>query len=270
MTAASPRRAGGAQRRFCHDQSAADAEGDRRLARREHRAFLRPDRGVLQIAPARGQGDRRRRRRPGHQGPRSGADRAVEPRGHRGRRGRSRPAAQARRPQGAPARDQIQEEGPALHPGVAPPGSAERDFVAHPQPSRAQGQPDHAAGRHHQVDDPGDPRPHPLECRESDAARPGHARALLPDRSRPRSPARRQGEAGGGRGGARLYPAARRGHHGPIACRGRCCQGRAVRGARRRRGAGEAQEDRRQARGRGRLSPRSRFAAAICLRVEIP
>src|SRR5215471_675449 len=44
------RTAGGAQRGFCHDQPAADAEGDRRMAGREHRAFLRADRGVLQIA----------------------------------------------------------------------------------------------------------------------------------------------------------------------------------------------------------------------------
>ena len=59
-----------------------------------------------------------------------------------------------------------QEEGPALHAGVAPPGPAERHPLADPQPSRAQGQPDHAAGRHHQVDHPGHPRPHPLERRE--------------------------------------------------------------------------------------------------------
>ena len=55
------------------------------------------------------------------------------------------------------------QEGPALYAGVAPPGPAERHPVAGAQSSRAQGQPDHAAGRHHQVDDFGDPRPHPLE-----------------------------------------------------------------------------------------------------------
>ena len=63
------------------------------------------------------------------------------------------------------ARPQAQE-GPALHPGVAPPGPAERHPLADPQSSGAQGQPDHAAGRHHQVDHPGHPRAHPLERRE--------------------------------------------------------------------------------------------------------
>ena len=49
------------------------------------------------------------------------------------------------------AKARHQEEGAALHAGVAPPGPAERDPVADPQPSRAQGRPDHAARRHHQV-----------------------------------------------------------------------------------------------------------------------
>ena len=65
-----------------------------------------------------------------------------------------------------------QEEGPALYPGVAPPGPAERHPVADPQPSGAQGRPDHAAGRHHQVDHRRHPRPHPLERREP------HARSI--------------------------------------------------------------------------------------------
>ena len=55
------------------------------------------------------------------------------------------------------------QEGSALHAGVAPPGPAERHSVAGAQSSRTQGQPDHAAGRHHQIDHRRDPRPHPLE-----------------------------------------------------------------------------------------------------------
>ena len=70
--------------------------------------------------------------------------------------------AQARRPEG-PAAGAEAQEGPALHAGVAPPGPPERDPLAGAQPSGAEGQPDHAAGRHHQVDDPGHPRAHPLE-----------------------------------------------------------------------------------------------------------
>ena len=122
------------------------------------------------------------------------------------------PQAAALQAQGPAAGGQgRQEKGPALHPGVAPPGPAERDPVADPQPSRAQGRPDHAAGRHHQVDHPGHPRPHPLERREPDAARSGDARAVLADRSRFRGAARLQGEAGAGR--QRRDAAARRGHH---------------------------------------------------------
>ena len=103
--------------------------------------------------------------------------------------------------QGPAARAQAQE-GPALHPGVAPPGSPERHPVADPQSSRAEGRPDHAAGRHHQVDHPGHPRAHPLERREPDAARSGDARPVLADRSRLRGAARRQGKAGAGRDAA--------------------------------------------------------------------
>ena len=57
-----------------------------------------------------------------------------------------------------------QEEGPALYPGVAPPGAAERDPVAGAQPSRVEGRADHAPRRHHQDHDRQRPRPHPLEC----------------------------------------------------------------------------------------------------------
>ena len=75
------------------------------------------------------------------------------------------PSPAAAEPKVRAARGQAQE-GPALHPGVAPPGPPERHPVADPQPSRAEGRPDHAAGRHHQVDHRGHPRPHPLERRE--------------------------------------------------------------------------------------------------------
>jgi len=63
------------------------------------------------------------------------------------------------------------------------------------QPSRAQGQPDHAARRHHQVDDRVDPRAYPLERPQPAADGPGDARPLLADRSRPGGAPRRQGEA---------------------------------------------------------------------------
>src|SRR5579862_6931518 len=71
----------------------------------------------------------------------------------------------------------------------------------------------HAAGRHHQVDHFGDPRPHPLELDQSDAARSGDARAVLTDRSRHRSAEGGQGKAGADRGPGR-DAAARVGHHG--------------------------------------------------------
>jgi len=74
--------------------------------------------------------------------------------------------------------------------------------------SRAQGQSDHAARRHHQVDHRGDPRAHPLERAEPPAHGPGDARAVLADRSRPRSAPRRQGEASDAdTHGATLLPA---------------------------------------------------------------
>ena len=104
------------------------------------------------------------------------------------------------------------KEGAALYASVAPAGPAERHPLAGAQPSGAQGQPDHAAGRDHQIDHPGDPRPHPLELGEPDPARSGDARALLADRSRPRSSARRQGKAGAGRGAGRHAAAGLRDH----------------------------------------------------------
>ena len=65
------------------------------------------------------------------------------------------------------------------------------------QPSRAEGRADHAPRRHHQDDDPADPRPHPLELRQPAADGPGDARPALADRPRLRGPARRQGPAAG-------------------------------------------------------------------------
>ena len=76
----------------------------------------------------------------------------LTPRGDREGRGRSRLQAQAVRPEG-PAAGSQEQEGPALHAGVAPPGPPERDPLAGAQPSGAQGRADHAARRHHQVDD---------------------------------------------------------------------------------------------------------------------
>ncbi len=119
-------------------------------------------------------------------------------RGNRRRRSRSELPPAHRRAEGAAARGQA-EKGPALYAGVAPPGPPQRHPVAGAQSSGAERQPDHAARRHHQIDHRGNPRTHPLEFGQSDAARSGDARAVLADRSRPRSPARRQGKAGPGR-----------------------------------------------------------------------
>src|SRR3954471_16356218 len=59
---------------------AAHAQGDGRVARREHVAVVRTDRRFLQSPPPRGEGDRRRRGGGGHQGLRPGLERAA-PRG---------------------------------------------------------------------------------------------------------------------------------------------------------------------------------------------
>ena len=128
-------------------------------------------------------------------------------------KGEADPEIQAQDPglQGAPARVHAQE-GSALHAGLAPPGPAQRHPLAGAQPSGIEGQPDHAAGRHHQVDHPGDSRAHPLERAEPAAARPGDARALLADRPRPGGAPRRQGEADRHRGPGR-DPAAGLGDH---------------------------------------------------------
>ena len=75
----------------------------------------------------------------------------------------------------------------------------------------AERQPDHAPRRHHQVDDPGHPRPHALERGDALAARSGDARPVLADRSRSRGRPRRQGKAGADRN--RRDAVARRGHH---------------------------------------------------------
>src|SRR5262249_20755771 len=154
-------RAGGAPGRFCrgrlhHGPRAADAESNGRLAGREHDADVRPDRRFLQTASARSQSDRRRRCRPRHQGPRSGAHWATVARGHRAGREGPRASPQARRSESALAGAEIEERS-ALHAGVAPPGPPERHPVAAAQSSGTQGRADHAARRHDQVDHPGHP-----------------------------------------------------------------------------------------------------------------
>jgi hypothetical protein len=68
-----------------------------------------------------------------------------------------------------------------LYAGFTPAGPAERNSLAGAQPSGAEGQPDHAAGRDYQIDHPGDPRSHPLEFGKPLAARSGDARAVLAD-----------------------------------------------------------------------------------------
>ena len=93
-------------------------------------------------------------------------------------RGRSRLPPEARRPKVQAARGASDQEGPALHPGVAPPGPAERHPLAAAQPSRAQGRADHAPRRHHQVDDPAGARAHALELGQLAADGPGDARPL--------------------------------------------------------------------------------------------
>src|ERR1700729_2808504 len=60
-------KAGGAQRRFTYGDRPPDAESKRRGAGREYLAVVRPDRAALQPASAGSEGDRRRRRRAGHQ-----------------------------------------------------------------------------------------------------------------------------------------------------------------------------------------------------------
>ena len=114
----------------------------------------------------------------------------------------------ADRAEGRGAAARTRQERPALHAGVAPAGPAERDPLAGAQSSRAQGQRDHAAGRHHQVDHRGDPRPHPLERGQPGADGPGDARPCHADRPRFRGQPRQQGKAGAGRTGATLLPAA--------------------------------------------------------------
>ena len=76
-----------------------DAEGNRRVARRKHLAGLRADRRVVRPARAGGEGHRRRRRGPGHQGHGPDLDRPAHARGNRARRGgpRLRPPSWPRR-----------------------------------------------------------------------------------------------------------------------------------------------------------------------------
>src|SRR5947208_14700054 len=94
---------------ICHGDHAADAKGDRRLARREHRFVVRPDCGFLQAAPARSEGDRRRRCGAGYQRTRPGADRPADPRRNPEGRERSRSAPAHFGPEGAAARAEEKE-----------------------------------------------------------------------------------------------------------------------------------------------------------------
>ena len=69
-------------------------------------------------------------------------------------RSRKKPGnpAEADRTESRGSADRARQEGPALHPGIAPPGSPQCDFVAGAQPPGTQGQRDYAPGGHHQVD----------------------------------------------------------------------------------------------------------------------
>ena len=85
-----------------------DAQGDRRLAGREHDPDVRPDLGLHRPASARGPGDRRRRSGRRHDGPRSDDQRPAHQGRDQARRGRSggppeaQPARRARCPSPAP------------------------------------------------------------------------------------------------------------------------------------------------------------------------
>src|ERR1700691_3013550 len=126
---APPGRAGGAQRRSAYDDRAPDAEGDGGVAGRKYLFVVRPDRAVLPPASAGSKGDRRWRRRAGHQGSRSDSDRSAYARTNY--RGGSGPGAAAahRRSQSAAAGGGT-EEGTALHAGVTPPRPAQRHPLA--------------------------------------------------------------------------------------------------------------------------------------------
>ena len=114
---------------------------------------------------------------------------------------------QAAGPEGAGAG--IQAQGAPLHAAVEAPGPAERHPVAGAQPSRTQGRPDLAPGRHHQVDHRADPRPQALEFAEPGADGSGDARPVLADRSRLRGAARLARHASSRRpAGDTLLPAA--------------------------------------------------------------
>src|ERR1700733_1812134 len=138
---APPGRVGGAQRRFAqrrpaYDYRAPDAEGDGGVAGRKYLFVVRPDRAVLQPASAGSEGDRRWRRRAGHQRPRSDSDRSAYARTNLRGGSRSGAAAAHRRSESAPAGGGA-EEGTALHAGIAPPGPAQRPPLAGAQSPRA-------------------------------------------------------------------------------------------------------------------------------------
>ena len=71
-----------------------------------------------------------------------------------------------------------------LHALVPKAGSSERDSLAHPQSSGAQGRADYASCRHHKNDIARRPRPDALEFRRADANRSRHTWALFANGSR--------------------------------------------------------------------------------------
>ncbi len=181
------------------------------MAGRKHVVDLRPDRRILQTAPARSQGDRRRRSGHRHQGLRSDFDRPADARGNRHGRAGSEPPPASLRLEGAHARVQETARRP-LYAALAPAGPAQRRAVALAQPSRAQGCANHAPRRHDEAHLAGDPRAHPLELRQLAADGSGDARPLFADRPRFRGQPGRQGPAEGRRG-PQPDPGSGRNHH---------------------------------------------------------
>ena len=160
-----------------------DAQGDRRLAGREHLAVLRADRRFLPSPPARGEGDRRRRGGADHQGSGPGPDRPADPRGYRAapRPTRSRRLAVPDPKVRVPV---AKRKGPRYTPVSRRqdrPNAILWLLRNHPELKDAA---DHAPRRHHQADDRIDQEPQPLERQQPRADGPGHARPLLADRPR--------------------------------------------------------------------------------------
>ncbi len=135
-----------------------------RLARRQYRAVIRPDRAVLQTASARGQGDCRRRSSSGHQGSgirsRRVSCRATKSSGRRRIRTTNSSFPNRRSACRIPS---VAARVTLRYPSARSP---ERHSLAGTQPSRTEGRTDFASRRHDQVDDRADPRAHPLELDE--------------------------------------------------------------------------------------------------------